>query len=318
MVLMKIKDFDPHYEDTFGGYDIKGLSVYADIDDNKIGSVHDLLVDHEGHFRYLVVDLGFWGFGKKILLPVGRSRIDSNSERVYTVGFTKEQAERLPEFSESLKIDNAYEALVRGVYQPDHNTQPAGVGTSPNQQQPASSPPISSAPMDNAPLGNPVAQPQTEQQRYPQSTPSNPMQSQGYPSNQPPAGYPATPAPQPSTGYVQQQVPQHPPYGAQGQNPQPFAGQAPGQAPEQAPTQSYNQQPYNQQQVPRSGQPQQPNNLAYTPPNAVDPGQEPNGNDGYDYQRDPALYEMNQQNHGLLQRYEERLMQRARQSGVRR
>ncbi len=307
MVLIKIKDFDPHYEDTFGGSDIKGLSVYADIDDNRIGSVHDLLVDYEGHFRYLVVDLGFWGFGKKVLLPVGRSRIDSNSECIYTVGFTKEQAERLPEFSESLKIDNAYEALVRGVYQPAPNAQTAN-------QQPASSPPISNVPMNNAPFGSATAHPQTEQQHYPQSTSSHSMQGQGYPSNQPPVGYPTTPASSPSASYDQQRVQQRPPYGAQSQNLQPIAEQAP----RQVPAQPYSQQPPNQQPVPPTGQYQQPNNLAYMPPNTGASGREPTDNNGYDYRQDPALYEMNSQNHSLLQRYEERLMQRAQQSGIRR
>jgi len=48
------------------------------------------LVDEQGNFRYLVVDLGLWIFGKKVLLPVGRARFDYNPSHV--VGMTKEQA----------------------------------------------------------------------------------------------------------------------------------------------------------------------------------------------------------------------------------
>jgi hypothetical protein len=118
MALLKIKDFDPNYKETFGGYDLKGASVYSEVTDEKIGSVDDLLVDEQGHFRYFIVDIGFWGFGKKVLLPVGRSQVDSEGKRVYALGFTKEQAEHLPEFSEDLKIDNTYEEQVRGVYRP--------------------------------------------------------------------------------------------------------------------------------------------------------------------------------------------------------
>ncbi|MBK1989032.1 DUF2382 domain-containing protein [Sphaerospermopsis aphanizomenoides BCCUSP55] len=117
MVLYKLEDFDPQYRDSFEGNEIKGLGVYTEGTDEKIGTVHDVLVDEQGHFRYLVVDLGFWIFGKKVLLPIGRSRIDYGSKRVYAVGLTRQQAEDLPEFNERLADTNYdYEERVRGVY----------------------------------------------------------------------------------------------------------------------------------------------------------------------------------------------------------
>ena len=119
MALLKLEDFDPNYRETFEGDDVKGLGVYAE-GDEKIGTVSDVLVDENGHFRYLVVDLGFWIFGKKVLLPIGRSRIDYNADRVYAVGMTREQAENLPEYSDRMTADYDYEERVRGVYR----TQP--------------------------------------------------------------------------------------------------------------------------------------------------------------------------------------------------
>ncbi|MBW4635592.1 MAG: DUF2382 domain-containing protein [Iphinoe sp. HA4291-MV1] len=117
MALYKIADYDPDYKDTFQGDDIKGMGVYAaEGTDEKIGTVSDVLVDEEGHFRYLVVDLGFWIFGKKVLLPVGRSRIDYNTDRVYAIGMTREQAENLPEYDERQTLDYDYEERVRGGY----------------------------------------------------------------------------------------------------------------------------------------------------------------------------------------------------------
>ncbi|PLZ93186.1 DUF2382 domain-containing protein [Fischerella thermalis] len=116
MALYKLTDFDANYRDTFGGNDIKGMSVYAEGTNEKIGTVHDVLVDEEGHFRYLVVDMGFWIFGKKVLLPVGCSRIDHTSDRVYVMGITREQADNLPEYDERQTIDYDYEERVRGVY----------------------------------------------------------------------------------------------------------------------------------------------------------------------------------------------------------
>jgi len=132
MVLYKLQDFEPNYRDTFEGREIKGLGVYAEGTDEKIGSVSDVLVDEEGHFRYLIVDLGFWIFGKKVLLPIGRSRIDYNVDRVYAVGMTRQQAEDLPEFDEQRQaLDYDYEERVRGVYRrPGDYAQPLEASTS--------------------------------------------------------------------------------------------------------------------------------------------------------------------------------------------
>ena len=116
MALAKIADLYPSYkEDIFGGNDIKSFSVY-DYGNDKIGSVYDIIVDETGKFRYLVIDTGFWIFGKKVLLPVGRASIDYNQERVYAQGLTKEQAEHLPEYDDDMTIDYNYEERVRMVY----------------------------------------------------------------------------------------------------------------------------------------------------------------------------------------------------------
>ena len=116
MALAKIADLYPDYkEEIFGGQDIKSFSVY-DYTNEKIGSVYDIIVDDNGRFRYLVIDTGFWIFGKKVLLPVGRASIDYAQERVYAKGFTKEQAENLPEYDDNMTIDYDYEERVRTTY----------------------------------------------------------------------------------------------------------------------------------------------------------------------------------------------------------
>ena len=148
MPLVKIEDYDPAYRDSLGDSDLKGMGVYTQ-DDEKIGTVHDILVDEDGQFRYLVVDLGFWIFGKQVLLPVGRSQIDQGSDRVYAVGMTREQAEHLPEFSDRLALDYDYEEKVRGVYR----TPTVGASTSTvtkNVPLEASMPLEASAPLDVA------------------------------------------------------------------------------------------------------------------------------------------------------------------------
>ncbi|MBD2741076.1 DUF2382 domain-containing protein [Coleofasciculus sp. FACHB-1120] len=150
MVLFKLEDFDTDYQDSFGGDDVKGFDVYSDISDDKVGSVKNILVDESGRFRYLVVDTGFWVFGKQVLLPVGRSRIDYDNRRVSAVGLTKEQVENLPEFGDDLKVDYDYEEQVRGVYR--SSAAEPSVETS--------APINTSTPVDaSAPLGAPPVQP---------------------------------------------------------------------------------------------------------------------------------------------------------------
>ncbi|GAB4243131.1 MAG: hypothetical protein Kow0049_32610 [Stanieria sp.] len=116
MVLAKIADVYPDYkDDIFGGDDIKKFSVYSS-NNEKIGSVHDILVDETGRFRYFVIDTGFWIFGKKVLLPVGRANVDYAQERIYAIGLTEEQANQLPEYDENMTVDYHYEERVRNTY----------------------------------------------------------------------------------------------------------------------------------------------------------------------------------------------------------
>lgn len=118
MALFKIQDFNPNYrQEAFDGEDVKGLDIYAGRTNEKIGTIHDVLVDETGRFRYLVIDTGFWIFGKKVLLPVGRCQIDAGARRIYAMGLsTKEQAENLPEYDDTMTVDYDYEERVRGIY----------------------------------------------------------------------------------------------------------------------------------------------------------------------------------------------------------
>jgi uncharacterized protein (TIGR02271 family) len=126
MPLHKIKDFYPDYRDQFGDHDLMGYSLYAGSD--KVGSVDDLLVDDEGRFRYLIVSTGAWIFGKKVMLPIGQTRIDYGDRKVYADRLTREQVEQLPEYDANSVADYDYEEQVRGVYRPT-TASTAGTGT---------------------------------------------------------------------------------------------------------------------------------------------------------------------------------------------
>jgi uncharacterized protein (TIGR02271 family) len=136
MTLHKISDFDTDYRNSIQDNDIKGMSVYAQGSEEKIGTVNDMLVDDQGQLRYLIVDLGFWIFGKKILLPIGRGRVDSKAGRVY-VGMTRQQAEDLPEYKEGMALDFDYEEQVRGAYRSTANSSATVAGATAGRNAPS-------------------------------------------------------------------------------------------------------------------------------------------------------------------------------------
>ena len=126
MALYKLEDFAPNYqEESFAGKDLKKYMVKAGTTEARVGFVRNILVDELGHFRYFVVETGFWIFGKKVLLPVGRALIDSDNECIYALGIaTLAQAEALPPYSEEMTVDYEYEEKVRSKYrQPQQKLQ---------------------------------------------------------------------------------------------------------------------------------------------------------------------------------------------------
>ena len=128
MALHKIKEFYPDYRDQLDNQDIVGYGLYSS--GEKIGSVDDLLVDDEGKFRYLVINTGAWIFGKKVLLPIGRTQIDYGNKHVNVNDLTREQVENLPAYDGSM-VDHDYEERVRDVYRPMGTTAPMSPTASP-------------------------------------------------------------------------------------------------------------------------------------------------------------------------------------------
>jgi uncharacterized protein (TIGR02271 family) len=116
MPLLRLKEFDPEYRSHLDNQDIKGMDVYAG--NERVGAVEDVLVDESGKFRYFVINTGVWILGKKVLLPIGRGRIEYSEGRLYSDSLTKAQVEALPEFSDDMTADFDHEEKVRGVYRP--------------------------------------------------------------------------------------------------------------------------------------------------------------------------------------------------------
>ena len=80
----------------FDGQDIVGYNVEAT--DGGIGKIDESSV--AAGKAYMVVDTGFWIFGKKRLIPAGVvQRVDDEARKVY-VSLTKDQIKAAPDFDE--------------------------------------------------------------------------------------------------------------------------------------------------------------------------------------------------------------------------
>ena len=94
--------------------DVTGFDVEAT--DGHIGKVDE--ATYEESASCLVVDTGFWIFGKKRMLPASVvDRIDTADHKVY-VNRTKDQIKDAPEYDESLMADSGYRDELGTYYGP--------------------------------------------------------------------------------------------------------------------------------------------------------------------------------------------------------
>ena len=94
--------------------DLVGFDVVAT--DGTIGKID--AATYEVGESYIVVDTGFWIFGKKRTLPAGvLDRIDFDDRKVY-VNLTKDQIREAPDFEAGLERDEVYRKGVSNYYNP--------------------------------------------------------------------------------------------------------------------------------------------------------------------------------------------------------
>lgn len=118
MTLFRLEEFNPYYrEELFDGEDFKGIAIFAEESSAKIGRICDALVDYAGYPQYFVIEIGFWVFRQKRLLPIEFCVVDEVAERVYAIGLSsKHQVKNLLEYDEKFTIDDKYEDQVKRVY----------------------------------------------------------------------------------------------------------------------------------------------------------------------------------------------------------
>jgi hypothetical protein len=87
-----------------GAVDVTGFDVQAS--DGSIGKIDE--ASYDAGAGYVVVDTGFWIFGKKRLIPAGTiTEIDLDQELV-RVAMTKDQVKSAPDYESDLREDVDY------------------------------------------------------------------------------------------------------------------------------------------------------------------------------------------------------------------
>jgi hypothetical protein len=94
--------------------DLVGYDVEAT--DGSIGKIDETTL--EAGRQHLVVDTGFWIFGKKRMIPAGTvKQIDHTDEKVF-VSLTKQQIKEAPDFDDTRRNDDEYRTSHERYYDP--------------------------------------------------------------------------------------------------------------------------------------------------------------------------------------------------------
>jgi hypothetical protein len=98
-----------------GDRDLDGYDVEAT--DGSIGSIDEHSTDAGS--GYLVVDTGFWIFGKKRLVPAGVVRSVDHDERKVYLGMTKDEIKSAPDYDDADRSsDDWYRRSAGDYYDP--------------------------------------------------------------------------------------------------------------------------------------------------------------------------------------------------------
>lgn len=99
---------------TGGAPDLVGYDVEAT--DGSIGKID--AATYGENSSSLVVDMGWWIFGKKRMIPAGVVKQVNWADRKVFVSMTKDEIKSAPDFEETMWNDDAYRSGVGDYYSP--------------------------------------------------------------------------------------------------------------------------------------------------------------------------------------------------------
>jgi hypothetical protein len=93
--------------------DLTGFEVVT-IDDQKIGKVDE--ATNEGGNSWIVVDTGFWIFGKKRMIPAGAIESVDVDDRRLQVSLSKDDVNDAPDYDKAREFQEAYRKEMDDYY----------------------------------------------------------------------------------------------------------------------------------------------------------------------------------------------------------
>ena len=95
------------------GQDLRGYEVVAG--DGSIGKIDE--ATYEAGSSSVVVDTGFWIFGKKRMIPAGAIRAVDHQQREVQVALTKDQVKNAPDYDQHRRTDKIYRDQIGTYYE---------------------------------------------------------------------------------------------------------------------------------------------------------------------------------------------------------
>jgi hypothetical protein len=93
--------------------DLAGFEVVT-TDDQKIGKVDE--ATNEAGNSWIVVDTGFWIFGKKRMIPAGAIESVDANERLVRVSYSKDDVNDAPDYDKAREFQDAYRKEMDDYY----------------------------------------------------------------------------------------------------------------------------------------------------------------------------------------------------------
>jgi hypothetical protein len=103
-----------HSQDWTNDQDLIDYDVEAT--DGSIGKIDESTT--EAGRQHVVVDTGFWIFGKKRLIPSGAIKQVNHDDKKVFVGLTKDQIKEAPDFDASRRDDDEFRSSHERYYDP--------------------------------------------------------------------------------------------------------------------------------------------------------------------------------------------------------
>lgn len=120
MTLSSFRDFYTQQQSQVESWSAVKVASFKLCTDNQqaIGLIRDILVDEQGHFRYLVVDVQIDEADKMVLLPIGLAQMNYGRGEAVVSRLKPALLKKLPGYQSEQEVDDHYEQRVRDVLLP--------------------------------------------------------------------------------------------------------------------------------------------------------------------------------------------------------